>query len=63
MISSFIQAWCRATVYSYFTAQEKEIIIRYMDVTLERLKIDGGEREREREREGKIQGKNKYRVV
>ena len=51
MISSFIQAWCRATVYSYFIAQEKEIIIRYMDVTWERQKIDGGERERERERD------------
>ena len=54
MIASFIQAWCRATVYSYFIAQEKEIIIRYMDVTWERQKIDGEEsleREREKERE------------
>ena len=48
---TFIQAWCGATVYSYFTVQEKEIVKRWMGATWEIVNIDGDWEERARERE------------
>ena len=40
-ITTFIQAWRGATVYSYFTAQEKEIVQRWMGATWEIVYTDG----------------------
>ena len=53
IITTFIEAWCGATVYSYFTAHAKEIIVRRMDVRRVLVNIIRVLRNRERERERK----------